>query len=690
MTDKHNDPSSIVQLQIKRDNLTRDLEEIELNVQAKNHLFAKQQHKTRLYDIELQKAKARSDVQRQQINLEIDTIDKQINYVKNGGVIDKITTSHSNHTICDTAVWPLKLLGDDSAFNLSPELHTQVLDQFFATTGPDHVVSRVQDQSRDVDVSAVDDKYENTVMIAGYSHEDLDRRRQCVRDAISRNINNDHIDAFVLFVYCDNKKIDPVRELFNGEPFANVTIIICDTPPTYQTILSFISEEMLHTTKTCFLLAKSDAVLPSNCDCLKKLNLQNRVVCMSESVKSNYWETDAWLIDSSVAKHKKLGKDLFIGSNTAAELFLHECHQSMISIHNISVGNHVVVEKFDQSDHVNKYSVVKKQPERQWPFVKSVTTSNYVVGDTCGFSKYNFYYDDRFTGVPSKYFTMDIKTLTYEYTSSLCVFYMSCMKEVNDGSLYKSISNFFSKPTSKDKSFDLYICLDVVDDANKIIANVKQLLTSCGGSMVNNVCVQSADLQEEENVFTYDMKKYKTMKQLPLGASNGINKAFYVCLSKMQAANKSKYKYMLMLEADCIAINDYWFDCIYTYCQTNPDVVVAGSKHKGLNDGHRLSYYADHINGVAIYKNTTELTKLLKGGQKYITRWIKDNDEKPLMNFDVGNYLYAKDTDLAEKLVDIDIISNYSSTENTHLTVEQVLDRHPNTVILHKKTPSSS
>lgn len=674
-------------LENAKERLLYEHRELEIQAAKARSSHIRAIHLAKQQELQHESLTALQKVEQCNITQKIAEIDHQLERLNRGAHLHKIEHQQTkDDNIPLELLWPLIITTQDQQDAISPEMFEELNRRHSSENTPEAAINKFTNGVIQSDLNDRPERYTDIISVISYCHETDDKRRSCIREAVVKNSENPNISKVVIAYHDIDPKIDTIAELFdNSTPPGKVTCINVDNPITFSGAIGMFKETILpEVPGACLILHRSSVVFPDNIHHVKKINLTNKVVCLSSGDKFEYWKTCACVVDSSV-KLSQSQQSLKLGGYNAAERFNQDCFQNKNKIRNISLGDHVTVEELDKSGYTHDLLAEPTDKHKQWPYAKKITLSNYVVGDTCAWSACNYYYDDRFSGNPGKYFVRDVRELTYTYTNKVCVFYMTCMKEVKNGELFKCIDRFFSKPVSTRYCFDLHICIDTVHDTNSLTRDIKNVLTACGGSMVSEVFIHNANLTEEQNIFTYDLKKYAEMPQQPLGASNGVNQTFYSGLEKMCSHNRESNNYMLMLEADCIPIDDHWYDTVYNYCETNPSFAIAGSKHRGLADGHRVSYYADHINGVAIYKNTPELEKILNGGQEYIKKWINIDGNTKIMNFDVGNYMYAESSKLTDHLIEVPFISNYSSAENTRLSVNEVLERHPDTSILHKK-----
>ena len=113
-------------------------------------------------------------------------------------------------------------------------------------------------------------------------------------------------------------------------------------------------------------------------------------------------------------------------------------------------------------------------------------------------------------------------------------------------------------------------------------------------------------MSQEEDCFWYPWsfsQKIKPKDKPELGYTSGANLLFYDSIDMMF---ETDYKDFLMLECDTKPMRKNWFDVIHSYCQKH-SFEIAGSTYKGSASWHSDSEYKDHINGVAIYRNSKVL-----------------------------------------------------------------------------------
>lgn len=277
----------------------------------------------------------------------------------------------------------------------------------------------------------------------------------------------------------------------------------------------------------------------------------------------------------------------------------------------------------------------------------------------------------------------------HKYTDELCVMVLCCAKEIQAGRLRRMLNHFFTYECSVDKKFDVFICVDTIDKStnNLLHEQTQTIMDRCDN--INNMIIHDVDIPPGENMFMYSVDEWYTRRAkdptcLQLGTTSGVNIQFFESVKHVFQV-KQQYKHLLLLETDCEPISTRWYDRVADHC-SREDFVVMGSKYRGVDDSHRSRWYRDHLNGVAVYKNTSDLFRLLDRASQVIKNHVNDpNTIERWLNFDVAMLQAAIDLTMVDKLVDADIISNYSDPASGHLDIENVLSRDINTIILHKK-----
>jgi hypothetical protein len=263
-------------------------------------------------------------------------------------------------------------------------------------------------------------------------------------------------------------------------------------------------------------------------------------------------------------------------------------------------------------------------------------------------------------------------------TTELCVFFVCTENEVVNEGVESTLWNYLNLIPSEKWKIDLYLYLNKVVDTTKIKIIVDRIKNS---PWVNKIEIFSLDLSESEDVFWYPWLKTPKPKYMPeYGYTSGANLLFYRSI-RLMMGREEKYKNFLMLESDSIPLKRNWFDVCVDFCLNN-EFEIAGSKYKGDQIHHKTSNYKDHLNGIAIYRNSKKLEEILSGGEAIIKAEMPDSG---FLNFDIANFLFYSKYPEKYKLIDTEIITNMSDSRDFSITNENVIERHPETLIVHKK-----
>lgn len=264
------------------------------------------------------------------------------------------------------------------------------------------------------------------------------------------------------------------------------------------------------------------------------------------------------------------------------------------------------------------------------------------------------------------------------YTKKISIFYVCTERELESGELEDCLHQFLGKKPSKRYCFDLFLYFNKISNISRVENLTSQLNSHANIQSANYV---NLNLSESDDVFWYPWSKSPKPNQIPeLGYTAGANELFYQSIEDM-IKNPNKYENFLMLEADTFCIEDLWFDKFLKFVKSEK-FEIAGSKYKGNQECHLNGDFKDHINGVALYKNSKKLKEVLKGGRQY----IKDNlPESGYMNFDISNFLFQKDSQKKYQLIDTDFIINLSDVRDYKISQKEIKSKYKNAIIIHQK-----
>ena len=280
---------------------------------------------------------------------------------------------------------------------------------------------------------------------------------------------------------------------------------------------------------------------------------------------------------------------------------------------------------------------------------------------------------------------MNINTKILQYDKTIAVFYPCTKKEYESGSLFTSLDLLVSTSPSINFSFDLFLFFDVNFDIDN---SAFDKYIDC--NFFNKLTIKFLNLSDVDNMYMQPWKgNPSVVVDLPEhGLSSGPNNSFYQSLYHLIGLNDG-YENFLLLETDIQILKDNWYDVLKDYCKKNT-FLIAGSKYKGIQKWHRILDYKDHLNGIALYKNCSDLLYLLKESESYLIHKI--SNDAPFMNFDIaidewrrtpsGKSFFEK----SQPLLDVEFITNASDPEDELVSRQKILNFYPETIFLHHKT----
>jgi len=145
-----------------------------------------------------------------------------------------------------------------------------------------------------------------------------------------------------------------------------------------------------------------------------------------------------------------------------------------------------------------------------------------------------------------------------------------------------------------------------------------------------------------------------------------------------------------MIECDSRPLQNNWIDSLVNFVDSS--FCIAGSRYRGQQVISELESWSGHLNGVAIYKCSSETKYILTKAEELIKFHVKHNINK-FINFDVGIHYFSQ-TRMFYKyfenknftpLLNCNIISNYSLDSDMNFSIDEILEDYPNTIILHQK-----
>lgn len=266
------------------------------------------------------------------------------------------------------------------------------------------------------------------------------------------------------------------------------------------------------------------------------------------------------------------------------------------------------------------------------------------------------------------------------YTNKLALVLLTTVKEYYSGAVDACLEKYLESKPSKDKKIDLFIFFNQGQESE-----YSKLLKLKSHKNINDVFIKSHKLSFLDDIYVRNPSEFKKFKDIPrLGGSSGANNLFF---KSMTSLCEKHYDDFLMIETDTQPVKNYWIDKILDFCVYN-DFLIAGSMYKGSAKLPTFQAWTGHLNGVAIYKCDPFLKLLLKYAERLIESEIC-NQTTNFLSFDCAIHQLCCSLEgrkyFASKVIDTNIISNYSLPLDKKISIKSVLEKHPQTIILHKK-----
>lgn len=275
-----------------------------------------------------------------------------------------------------------------------------------------------------------------------------------------------------------------------------------------------------------------------------------------------------------------------------------------------------------------------------------------------------------------------------EYTNKLSIVLLATKREYEEGVVFECLDKYFKVNASIDKKIDLHIFFNKGNESE-----YSNLLDYKNCQNIHEIKIKSHNLEGLEDLYARNPQELQklNLQQLPaLGGSSGPNNLFF---DSMIPIMDQDYRDYLMIECDTQPLGDFWLDKIIEYCDTNT-FMISGSTYKGDANLPVFELWTGHLNGVAIYRSSEHLSFFLKFSKQTISHYVKNNLNH-FISFDVGMHYFSA-TNVGKihfnnplipqnHLINCDIIANYSLPCDTNLSIEEIKEKHPKTIILHKK-----
>lgn len=264
----------------------------------------------------------------------------------------------------------------------------------------------------------------------------------------------------------------------------------------------------------------------------------------------------------------------------------------------------------------------------------------------------------------------------YIINNNLCVCFLVSRKEIENKSAFRCFYNFINNSSKKFK-------LDFFVFSDKNYPQLSQLKSFESSPQVNSINIISLNIKNRDNIYKNSSSK-KPNRMPELGLSSGPNQLFF---KSSEYIKNLKYKNFLILESDCLPASKYWFDYLNKECSKN-NFLILGSKYKGQKISYSNGFFADYLNGVAIYKNSQELHDILRSVKKYIIFSISKKAFNQKLNYDTAICHFLKNLKLEiynKYIKHTDLISNCSFNSDSSYGKDFFINKNPKTKILHLK-----
>lgn len=269
--------------------------------------------------------------------------------------------------------------------------------------------------------------------------------------------------------------------------------------------------------------------------------------------------------------------------------------------------------------------------------------------------------------------------------SDLCIFFVLTEREIESGEFEDCIFEYLDKAPSREFMSDVFIFANKITCTKKI-KTLSRVIEA--NRFVRSINFINLNLTQEIDCFWYPWsfsQKIKPKEKPELGYTSGANILFYYAIEMMF---ETDYKDFLMLECDTKPMRNRWFDVVLDYCGKH-DFEIAGSTYKGNAQWHSDSEYKDHINGVAIYRNSKASQSLIASSKKIVKRECEKED---YLNFDVANLIAKVESKRKKpfKLKNTNIIINLSDPSDQGWTDEDIFNKYSRATIVHQKKKKDS
>lgn len=252
---------------------------------------------------------------------------------------------------------------------------------------------------------------------------------------------------------------------------------------------------------------------------------------------------------------------------------------------------------------------------------------------------------------------------------------LTTSKEIDGGTYAK----FFKQSCFK----NLNIPVVIVVNNNNHIADIVKITPKFKCVEIIYLNISPAD-----DVYKMDGKPANPMPKL--GNISGPNILFFESIKYC-----SKFKYVLLIETDCIIMKDDFIEKFNNFVQHSGDFWIAGATYDGKTFMDCTNTLFLHLNGVALYKTgCPNFQEYIYNVRKWIELKIHIN---PVLAYDVAltGFLFEKmgkqefhnsNKHIYRKLIKTSLILNYSISSDKETDLNELTKLYPTVCIIHKKS----
>jgi len=271
-------------------------------------------------------------------------------------------------------------------------------------------------------------------------------------------------------------------------------------------------------------------------------------------------------------------------------------------------------------------------------------------------------------------------------TDSLVISMISTGREYDNGAIHRCLDSYFGKNTRSKHKVDIFVFLNC-----KLQPKHYSLMEYEKHRNVGSINVVGLDLPPLEDIYIRPCDVKDSTILPPLGLSSGPNLLFYKSMGLL--TKYPNYQNILLLETDTYPASRHWLDGLVRTCKSE-DFLICGSIYKGDGELPLDEPWTGHLNGVGIYRNCSALEAIIQKSIDIIKMRVAKSEMK-MINFDVALFDAYNTLCIQKKLrpsvnrknrmIDSDIIANFSLPCDEKLTTKEILRREPKALIIHKK-----